>query len=437
MRGAGSGTASARPGRQIYGRIAAAVLAAFLLPLGAGTLRAQDADPGPESGPTPVLEGAAADAAGAEGTDLVPVSIGVLPFDRVGPPGASIPDGARRLADRLATRGVTRVVGPEGYAGSAVFAPAADQVQAWGAQTDVGALVAGRVTRIGQRISLDLRLRDTHSGSVLSTHVAEAARPDELDAAVDRLAEQIVREARAEVTRTPPVAAAAASPSRAPRPALGGEGAASPPPPRQDAAPARPGAPPQADRGDRSGEPAAAPAGAGQTQTAAVAEPSPPDAGGSQHASSSPQAGAEEPGFLGTGRSDEPINIRSDELEAFEEGGERRFVFRQDVEVRQGDLRLTSRHLEAFYPKGSSQPDRLEARGNVVLVQEGREARCDRAIYLRSEGRVVCLGDDAVLLQDGDRVRGKEIEFDLDTERLVVRGGADVELQSDGGGDGS
>jgi len=431
MRGAGSGTASSRPGRRIFARLAAVALAAFLLPLGAGAPRAQDTRSGPVVGP----EGAAAETtAGAEGTDLVPVSIGVLPFDRVGPPGASIPDGARRLADRLATRGVSRVVGPEGYADGAVFAPAPDQVQSWGAQTDVGALVAGRVTRIGQRISLDLRLRDTRSGGVLSTHVAEAARADELDAAVDRLAEQIVREARAEVIRTPPVAAAAARPRRAPQPGLEGEGAASPPPPRQDEAPVRPGAPPQTDREHRSDEPAAPPAGAGQTQTAAVAEPSRPDAGGSQQSvPPSPQAGAEEPGFLGTGRSDEPINIRSGELEAFEEGGERRFVFRQDVEVRQGDLRLTSRHLEAFYPKGSSQPDRLEASGDVVLVQEGREARCDRATYLRDEGRVVCLGDDAVLLQDGDRVRGKEIEFDLDTERLVVRGGADVELQSDGG----
>jgi len=419
VHGAASEALSSSAGRRIGRRLAAVALAALLLPLGAGALRAQTAGSVEPSAP----EDAAAETAGAMGagagdTDLVPVSIGVLPFDRVGPPGASVPDAALRLADRLVTRGVTRVVGPGGYAEGAVFAPAPDQVQAWAAQTGVGALVAGRVTRIGQRISLDLRLRDSASGAVLSTHVAEAARPDELDAAVDRLAEQIVREARAQATRPPPVAARAAR-SPHPPPQSPSE------PPSEGAASAIARA--QADPGEGSGEPGASPPGeTAETREVAVAEPS------RGSAARSPEAEPAEPGFLGTGRSDEPLNIRSAELEAFEEGGERRFVFRRDVEVRQGDLRLTSRHLEAFYPKGSSQPDRLEASGDVVLVQEGREAYCDRATYLRSEGRVVCLGDDAVLVQDGDRVRGKEIEFDLDTERLVVRGGADVELQSDG-----
>jgi len=344
--------------------LCAAVVAVLLLALlsGGAALAQAAAEPGP---PEPSS-----------------VAIGVLPFEGVGPPGASVPDAARRLADRLATRGVGRVVGPEGFPEAPTFAPSREQVQAWAAEAQVDALVVGRVTRIGQRISLDLRLRAADSARTISTHVAEAARPGELDAAVDRLVDQIVREARAAGIR--------------PVPAVAARGA------REDPAP--PPARPSASAGS--------------------------DAGGGDGASG-------EEGFLGTGRGDEPINIRSGELEAFEEGGERRFVFRRDVEVRQGDLRLTSERLEAFYPQGSSQPDRLEASGRVVVLQGDREARCDRATYLRGEGRVLCFGDDAVLVQGGDRVQGKEIEFDLDTERLVVRGGADVQLQpGDTGGTG-
>ena len=122
---------------------------------------------------------------------------------------------------------------------------------------------------------------------------------------------------------------------------------------------------------------------------------------------------------------DQPIAIRSDELEASQNAGARRLVFSQNVRVEQGDLRLASARLEAFYPANSNQPDRLVASGGVHVVQGTREARCDEAVYHRTSDLLVCEGN--AELRDGeDRVAGAVIEFDLAAERVRVKGGASV-----------
>ena len=118
-------------------------------------------------------------------------------------------------------------------------------------------------------------------------------------------------------------------------------------------------------------------------------------------------------------------------LEAFDGVEERRFVFKGNVRAEQGSLTLRSEELEAFYPGGGSRPERLVARGNVVLEDEERRAVCDRAVFHRDEERVVCTGN-AELEQGCDRVRGDEIVFHLDTEVMQVQGSADVRIHPDG-----
>jgi lipopolysaccharide transport protein LptA len=310
----------------------------------------------------------------------------VAPFERIAPAGTTLPDTALLLADRLATRGVGKVVGP-GQAGLPIVAsPTDEQVRGWASQNGVGLVITGSSTRVGKRTSLDLRLRSAGSGAVVGTYVAEAPQPEDLEGAVDRLAAEIVAGA--------PTVAAASAPAQA---------APAPTPPAVAARPAE------------ASQAAVAPAAAAE-----AARPEADDGGGS--------------GFLGVtsgSRNDAPIAIKSDELEALQQGGERRFVFKRNVRAKQGDMELTSRELEAYYPPGASNPEKLIAIGSVKLVQAGgKEAHCDRATYLRAEQKVICTGDNVELLQNGDRVRGKEIEFYLNTDRLVVRGGADVFLES-------
>jgi len=130
-------------------------------------------------------------------------------------------------------------------------------------------------------------------------------------------------------------------------------------------------------------------------------------------------------------RGDAPISIKSDVLEAFDRDGRKKFIFTGHVRAVQGNLHLTSDRLEAFYPKGESQPERLEATGHVVINQTGKRALCEKATYFRAEEKLVCVGN-AQLDEECDRVRGKEIIFHLDTEILEVNGAADVRIHPDG-----
>jgi lipopolysaccharide transport protein LptA len=128
---------------------------------------------------------------------------------------------------------------------------------------------------------------------------------------------------------------------------------------------------------------------------------------------------------------DAPISIKSDVLEATEQGGERKFIFTGNVRAIQDDLRVDSDRLEAFYPKGQSQPERMVATGHVVILQTGKRALCKKATYYRTQQKMVCVGN-AQLEEECDRVRGKEIIYHLDTEVMEVIGAADVRIHPEG-----
>ncbi|HEY8156779.1 MAG TPA: LptA/OstA family protein [Myxococcota bacterium] len=138
-----------------------------------------------------------------------------------------------------------------------------------------------------------------------------------------------------------------------------------------------------------------------------------------------PRDEKDNPFGLGGFESDQPLSIHSEELEASQTGGTRRLVFKRGVRVEQADMKLQADRLEAFYPEKASQPERLVATGDVRVVQGAREAHCDEATYFRADKRLVC--DGHAELRDGDdRVAGARIEFDLASERVVVKGGASV-----------
>jgi lipopolysaccharide export system protein LptA len=128
---------------------------------------------------------------------------------------------------------------------------------------------------------------------------------------------------------------------------------------------------------------------------------------------------------LGAFDSSEPLTIHSDALDAYQEEGMRRLVFTKNVRVTQADMTLSSDRLVAFYPEDGGEPDRLVADGRVVLVRGAREARCDHASYDRVARRLVCRG--GAELRDGeDRLRGEVIEFEIESDRVVVSGGATI-----------
>ena len=133
--------------------------------------------------------------------------------------------------------------------------------------------------------------------------------------------------------------------------------------------------------------------------------------------------------FLSVSR-DEPIEINSEELELKAEGKTKHLIFTEEVSVVQGEMHLFAGRIEAIYPNGASQPDRLDASRNVRVVEGDIEVRCREATYLRNAEIVICRGD-ALLIQGCDEVRGDEIEFDIANERVKVTGAASVVMRFD------
>jgi lipopolysaccharide transport protein LptA len=325
---------------------------------------------------TPAGAQASSEAAVSPKTGL---SIGVAPFERVGDVGADVPDVAMMLARRLSTLGVARVASPPEIGGTPMADPeartAAEQAQRGG----VGALVVGRTTGLGGKLSIDARLRDGASGEPIGRRFfVEVARPKELAAAVEQLASQVIAQANeAPASGTP--AASQTAPAVAAAPTAAAAASAAPAAPETRAAGAK----------------AAAPAGFD---------------------------------------SDAPITIKSDVLDVFDDGGKRRFQFAGNVRAKQADLLIRSERLDAFYPPNGSQPDRIVASGSVTMRQAGRTARCAQATFYRKDDRIVCVGDVAEVEQGCDIVRGREIVFHTASQLLKVKGSADVRINPDAKG---
>ena len=125
-----------------------------------------------------------------------------------------------------------------------------------------------------------------------------------------------------------------------------------------------------------------------------------------------------------------PLTINSDELDADDRNGRRKIVFRKHVEVRQGDLKVTCDRLEALYPAGSKQPNRLVASGHVQLSQGNQRVWCDEAVFDRAGEKLLCRGNGRFVDSDHE-MRGREIEIDLKRETVRVRGDARVVIRDD------
>jgi lipopolysaccharide transport protein LptA len=304
------------------------------------------------------------------------LALGVAPFEIHAPPGAAVPDVASLLAARLASSGAGRVVGPAQLGATAAAEPAPGSVQEWAARADVDAVVLGRTTRLGEALSLDVRLRRGDTGEVARTFVQRVARPEDLDAAVASLADQVVAGALA--------------------------------------------------LGPANATPVATPAVAAAAAPAPEAKPAPdtpaPDASAPAAVSGSAPFG------FRAWKSDAPLSILSDSLDAAQEAGRRTLVFQNGVRVTQGDLTLACDRLEAIYPLDANQPDRLVARGSVHVKQGRQQAWCDEAVYDRAKQRLRCEGN-ARFEDAGNQLAGRVIDIDLAKETINVTGGAAVLVQ--------
>ncbi len=116
----------------------------------------------------------------------------------------------------------------------------------------------------------------------------------------------------------------------------------------------------------------------------------------------------------------QPIDITSDKVEAFWK--ENLIIFRGNVIARQKDMVIYADSVEALMIEDGKGIERVIAGGNVKIQQGLRVANCEKAVFYNVDQKVILTGDPKV--SEGDNiVSGDEIIFDIDKNRVEVKGG--------------
>jgi lipopolysaccharide export system protein LptA len=132
---------------------------------------------------------------------------------------------------------------------------------------------------------------------------------------------------------------------------------------------------------------------------------------------------------------DEPVKIRAASLELREK--DKMATFTGDVYVLQGDTEMHCKVLVVFYeeetagrtvkasepgPGGDRQIRRIEAKGNVVVVQKDQNATGDAATFNMRENTVTLVGN-VVVTRGADVLRGHRLTVDLTSGVSKMDGG--------------
>jgi len=117
----------------------------------------------------------------------------------------------------------------------------------------------------------------------------------------------------------------------------------------------------------------------------------------------------------------QPIDITSDKVEAYWK--QNLIIFRGNVIARQKDMVIYADSLEALIIEDGKGIERVIAGGNVKIQQGLRVANCQKAVFYNLDQKVILTGDPKV--SEGDNiVSGDEIIFDIDKNRVEIKGGA-------------
>lgn len=119
--------------------------------------------------------------------------------------------------------------------------------------------------------------------------------------------------------------------------------------------------------------------------------------------------------------SDLPITIKSNELSADNKG--KMAVFTGKVVAKQGDITIFSDKMTVYYGAVQGDVDKIEADGNVRIVQENRTGIAEHAVYDSRLGKVTLTGGAPKVMQGTDTVSGEVITYFIDDDRSSVTGG--------------
>ncbi len=122
-----------------------------------------------------------------------------------------------------------------------------------------------------------------------------------------------------------------------------------------------------------------------------------------------------------------PITIKSNELQA--DQANRTATFIGKVVAKQDDVTIHADKLVVRYAEGGGEVEKVEAFGNVSIVQQNRIGTSQRAVYYNKEGKITLSGSPKVV-QGKDMVTGREITYFINEDRSVVTGGPDARVEA-------
>lgn len=130
---------------------------------------------------------------------------------------------------------------------------------------------------------------------------------------------------------------------------------------------------------------------------------------------------AASPGAARKTSSNLPITIKSNDLAADNKG--KTAIFTGKVVAKQGDVTIFCDKMTVYYGNGQGDVDKIEADGNVRIVQENRTGLGAHAVYDSKEAKVTLTGGAPKVMQGADTVSGEIITYYIDDDRSSVTGG--------------
>jgi lipopolysaccharide export system protein LptA len=134
--------------------------------------------------------------------------------------------------------------------------------------------------------------------------------------------------------------------------------------------------------------------------------------------------------------SGQPVEVTSEQLEFDQQAGTA--LFTGSVRMAQGAMRLSADRVDVTYgdtEAGETEVRRVEATGNVVLINGEDAAEGERAVYTVADGMVVMTGD-VLLTRPDSAITGERLRVNVDDGTGVMEGRVSVVFtpeEDDGG----
>ena len=126
-------------------------------------------------------------------------------------------------------------------------------------------------------------------------------------------------------------------------------------------------------------------------------------------------------------RNNLPIQIKSNELVS--DSASKTATFVGKVVARQGDVAIYSERLVISYGAANQDVEKVEAFGNVRIVQGSRHGEAAHAIYDNKGGKIILDGNPKVS-QGNNVITGKVITYFVDEQRSVVTGSPESRVEA-------